>query len=432
MTWLPATIGGVCLPTLQGDPARTGRKSFRYVDIASVDRDSKSISRADEVPSDAAPSRARKIIEASDVLVSTVRPNLNAIALVPESLSGEIASTGFAVLRANRKLLDPKFLFYWVQSVEFVEFLIANATGASYPAVTDGVVRRARIPLPTPREQARIVELLDEADRLRRLRREADAKAARILPTLFLKMFGDPATNPMGWPEKPLSKVIQTVEAGWSASSDGRPREGDEHGVLKVSAVTNGVFRPEENKAVMDVSSARSLIIPKRGDLLFSRANTRELVAASCVVELDCQNLFLPDKLWRLVPVPREASGMFLKEMFWQNGVRDKFRAASAGSSGSMLNISQDAMLRTIVPIPPYHLQECFESLAWDVMGALNRAKVAAEGVDSIWSNLLQRAFSGQLTAQWRAVHMQELLAEMAQQAHSLNLPMLKELEGLS
>lgn len=288
------------------------------------------------------------------------------------------------------------------------------------------------MPIPAPKEQSRIVELLDEADRLRRLRREADAKAARILPTLFLEMFGDPTMNPMIWPEKQLSKVIQSVEAGWSAPSEGRPRKGDEYGVLKVSAVTSGVFRPQENKAVINVDGARSLIIPKRGDLLFSRANTRELIAATCVVESDYKNLFLPDKLWRLVPVPGEASGVFLKELFWRDGIRDKFRAASSGSSGSMLNISQDAMLRTTVPVPPFHLQKRFESLAWSVVDALNRAKCAAEGVDSMWLNLLQRAFSGQLTAKWREAHMRELLAEMEQQACALNLLIPKEPETWS
>lgn len=316
--------------------------------------------------------------------------------------------------------VNAKFLYYWFLQLKLSD----QANPGHVPSIRKSVMEGIRFPVVPPSEQSRIVELLDEADRLRRLHREADAKAARILPTLFLKMFGDPATNPMGWTEKQLSKVIQTVEAGWSASSEGRPREGDEYGVLKVSAVTSGIFRPEENKAVIDVGGARSLIIPRRGDLLFSRANTRELVAASCIVEADFENLFLPDKLWRLVPVPREASGVFLKELFWRDGVRDKFRAASSGSSGSMLNISQDAMLRTTVPIPPFHLQERFESLAWSVMDALNCANDAAEGVNSIWSNLLQRAFSGQLTAKWREAHMQELLAEMEQQARALNLPM--------
>jgi type I restriction enzyme S subunit len=87
-------------------------------------------------------------------------------------------------------------------------------------------------------------------------------------------------------------------------------------------------------------------------------------------------------------------------------------------------------MLRTVAPIPPYHLQEHFESLAWDVIEAINRAKVAAEGVDSIWSNLLQQAFSGQLTAKWREGYMEELLADMAHQARALNFRMQKELEA--
>ncbi len=324
--------------------------------------------------------------------------------------------------------VTPRFLYYWFLRLKLTDL----ANPGHVPSIRKSVMEEIPFPVVAPSEQSRIVKLLDEADHLRRLRREADVKAARILSALFLKMFGDPVTNPKGWPEKPLSKVIQSVEAGWSAPSDGRPRKGDEHGVLKVSAVTSGVFRPEENKAVIDVSSARSLIIPKRGDLLFSRANTRELVAASCVVESDCQNLFLPDKLWRLVPISREASGMYLKELFWRNGIRDQFRAASSGSSGSMLNISQDAMLRTIAPIPPFHLQDRFESLAWDVMDTLNRAKVAAEGIDSIWSNLLQRAFSGQLTAKWREAHMKELLSEMEQQARLLNLPLPIAQEALA
>jgi type I restriction enzyme S subunit len=367
--------------------------------------------------------------DAGNVLYSKLRPYLNKVA-IPDDAG--IATTELIPLRPDPKTLNPRFLSYYLRSPGFVNQASHHVAGAKMPRVVMDWFWEHEAPIPSPKEQSRIVELLDEADRLRRLRCEADTKAARILPALFLKMFGDPATNPMGWPEKPLSKVIQAVEAGWSASSDGRPREGNEHGVLKISAVTSGVFRPEENKAVIDVDHSRSLIIPKRGDLLFSRANTRELVAASCVVDSDCQNLFLPDKLWRLVPIHHEASGIFLKEMFWRDGIREKFRAASSGSSGSMLNIGQDAMLRTIAPIPPYHLQERFESLAWDVMDALNCAKVAAEGVDSIWSNLLQQAFSGKLTAKWREGRMQELLTEMAHQARALNLPAPIELEALS
>lgn len=426
MNWLPVTIGDICLPTLQGDPARIGRSVFRYIDIAGVDRNSKSIFRADKIEAEDAPSRARKIVHANDVIVSTVRPNLNAVALVPEALHGEIASTAFAVLRPNCRLIQPEYLFYWVQSRQFVDFLTSNATGASYPAVTDGIVKRSKLNLPTPSEQARIVELLKEADRLRHLRRETDTQAASILPALFSRMFGDPISNPMHWSEEPLSQAIRRVEAGWSALGDGRPRLAGELGVLKISAVTSGVFRPEENKAVSEVDFSRTLLTPKRGDLLFSRANTRELIAASCVVDDDFPDLFLPDKLWRLTPDPLKASGLYLKELFWREGIRDRFRTVSSGSSGSMLNISQDAMLRTFVPLPPIELQKDFERIAWNVMEKLKSVRNAAKHLDIMWAQLLENAFLGELTFQWRAARMHELVAEMEDWIRTQDLPALR------
>jgi type I restriction enzyme S subunit len=316
--------------------------------------------------------------------------------------------------------VNPKFLYYWFLQLKLTDL----ANPGHVPSIRKSVMEDILFPVVTSKEQERIVEILDEADYLQRLRREADAKAVRILPTLFLKMFGDPATNLMEWPEKPLSQLIAAVEAGWSAKSEARLRRDNEFGVLKVSAVTSGRFRPEEHKVVHEIDESRSIITPARGDLLFSRANTRELVAASCVVEDDYPQLFLSDKLWRLTPKQDTVSNLFLKELFWRDGIRDKFRASSSGSSGSMLNISQDAMLRTTIPVPPYPYQLKFEKLAWDVMGALGNLRRAEDKVKITWNILLQRAFSGQLTAKWREAHMQELLTEMKQQARTLNLPM--------
>ena len=303
------------------------------------------------------------------------------------------------------------------------------AGSTTFMEVSRSSLRGFRIPFPAESEQLRIVELLDKADRLRRLRREADAKASRILPALFLKMFGEPAANPMGWPELQLSQVIGSVEAGWSAQSEARRRKPSEFGVLKVSAVTSGRFRPDERpKAVREIEEGRPIIAPMKGDLLFSRANTRELVAASCVVEENHPRLFLSDKLWRLTPRDNVASTRFLKELFWQEGIRDKFRASSSGSSGSMLNIGQQAMLRTMVPVPPYTAQLQFERHSQSIVGSLEAARRAEVDVEDLWSNLLQRAFSGQLTAKWREARMQEILSEMRHQASALNLPILGEL----
>ena len=89
-----------------------------------------------------------------------------------------------------------------------------------------------------------------------------------------------------------------------------------------------------------------------------------------------------------------------------------------------MLNISQDAMLRTVIPVPPYSLQMKFEELAWEVTKIIGNERKAGTKIETVWKVLQQCAFSGKLTAKWREGHMQELLAEMAQQARLLNLPL--------
>jgi type I restriction enzyme S subunit len=108
------------------------------------------------------PSRARQVILTNDVIVSTTRPNLNAVALVPKELNNQICSTGFCVLRAKSNLLDTNYLFHFVKSYKFVKSLSDLVKGALYPAVTNKQVFAQNIPLPPLPEQKRLATLLTE------------------------------------------------------------------------------------------------------------------------------------------------------------------------------------------------------------------------------------------------------------------------------
>src|SRR5262245_17385343 len=130
-------IGNIIVPVARADPARAGLGTFHYIDIACVDRVSKSITEAPKLSVSEAPSRARQLLKAGDVLVSTVRPNLNAVAIIPAHLNGAVGSTGFCVLRADTLRVLPRYLYYYVQSKAFVAHLSRIAIGASYPAVSD-------------------------------------------------------------------------------------------------------------------------------------------------------------------------------------------------------------------------------------------------------------------------------------------------------
>ena len=142
--WPLAPLDAVCIRlTGTRDPRTKPDQPFRYVDISSVDNRLKRVTGAKQLLGKDAPSRARQMIRANDVLVATTRPNLNAVALVPKELDGEICSTGFCVLRSNGEV-EPESLFAFVQAETFVRSLSELVKGALYPAVrTNKFARRS-------------------------------------------------------------------------------------------------------------------------------------------------------------------------------------------------------------------------------------------------------------------------------------------------
>ncbi|WP_342248032.1 hypothetical protein [Pseudomonas sp. OTU2001] len=152
-----ATLGELTdEPVEQSGPT----SDFVYVDISSIDREAKKITEAKALTLSQAPSRAKQLLRSGDVLVSMTRPNLNAVALVPEQLDGAIGSTGFHVLRS--RWLRPEFLLRLVQSQRFVDEMSALVQGALYPAVRPKDISAFTFVFETPAQQTRIVAKLDE------------------------------------------------------------------------------------------------------------------------------------------------------------------------------------------------------------------------------------------------------------------------------
>lgn len=133
---------------------------FVYLDIGSVDRERKTFVEPKSIPLAKAPSRAKQKVQAGDVLVSMTRPNLNAVAQVTQEFHGSIASTGFHVLRSP--WIETGFLYYLVQTENFIDAMCNVVQGALYPAVRPRDIEAFRFYLPPRAEQTRILEKLEE------------------------------------------------------------------------------------------------------------------------------------------------------------------------------------------------------------------------------------------------------------------------------
>jgi type I restriction enzyme S subunit len=155
--WTKARLGDIVIERV-AHAAPTARP-VPYIDIGAIDRERKVISETQMVTASSAPTRARQWVKGKDVLVSMTRPNLNAVAQVPESLASAVASTGFDVLRAVGVL--PEWIYYRVRSRAFVQDVCADVQGVMYPAIRPADVRRHELPVPPLAEQARIVEALE-------------------------------------------------------------------------------------------------------------------------------------------------------------------------------------------------------------------------------------------------------------------------------
>lgn len=187
-SWETSSLGVLCESTDSVDLRSEGNRTIEYVDVSSISRDYLQIETSSQHILKEAPGRARKRIFADDVIFATVRPTLLRTAIVPKELDSQVCSTAFCVLRRDTKKVADRFIYYLVQRDQFVNQLADIETGASYPAVTDRMVKEQMVPMPPIAEQRDIVEILDAIDRKIDLHRRKRAVLEELFKALLHKL----------------------------------------------------------------------------------------------------------------------------------------------------------------------------------------------------------------------------------------------------
>lgn len=152
---------------------RDASRTYRYIDLTSVSIETKIIIETSEITSSNAPSRAQKLVEKDDVIFATTRPAQQRYCLIDDPYAGEVASTGYCILRAKKAEVLPKWIMHWIASADFKEYVEENQSGSAYPAISDAKVKDFKIPIPCPENskksleiQAEIVRILDSFTKL--------------------------------------------------------------------------------------------------------------------------------------------------------------------------------------------------------------------------------------------------------------------------
>ena len=154
------------------------QKKYIYIDIGSLNN--KAIQTYNFILGAEAPSRAKQITKFNDILVSTVRPNLNNVAMVKSNYEDILSSTGFCVLRTNKTSFSSYYLFEVVKHKGFVQSLVNVAKGASYPAVSNNDILDLKISMPPIELQNKFASIVQKIEQIK----EQETKKLQHLETL--------------------------------------------------------------------------------------------------------------------------------------------------------------------------------------------------------------------------------------------------------
>ena len=273
-----------------------------------------------------------------------------------------LGADGVKVLRSKDGNTDYKYLYYALKNVK-----IPN-TGYNRHFKW---LKESKIEYPDIKEQRKIVRILDKVSDIIQNRKRELSQLDDLVRARFVELFGDVKINQHNYKKIKIKQVLKSCEAGWSGNGTQRVKKDDEIAVLKVSAVTKGYFIPEECKVLDDQENIKKYVTPEKGDLLFSRANTREMVGATAIVREDYPTLILPDKLWK-IRFNDSANVFYMKYVLSSKSIRNEFSASSTGTSGSMFNVSMDKFKEIEIPIAPIELQNQFA----DFVQAIDKSKL--------------------------------------------------------
>jgi type I restriction enzyme S subunit len=296
--------------------------------------------------------------------------------------------------------VDERFYFYSL--IHLRPALEALGRGSTFMELSADDLRSILLPFPNEerqrlianyldRETARIDGLIAEKERMLALLEEKRAALiSRVVtrgldPNAPLKPSGQEWLGeiPAHWGLQRIKFVTDSIDQGSSPIAANTPAGPDELGVLKLSAVSKGRFKREENKALRGMDEEEQLLALRKGDVLITRGNTPELVADVACVPYDEPNLLLPDLIYRLRVQEKKVLPAYLTSFLTTDAARVQIRRDARGSSGSMVKVSQGHALDWLSPLPPLREQteivdyleraeERFQSITREVSSSLS------------------------------------------------------------
>jgi len=392
--WHLISIGDCC-EIVSGSTPKTTKKSFWDGDILWVtpkdlsQLEGKFISETSrKITEEGLESCAASLLPVDSVLFSSRAP-IGHVAINKKPMA---TNQGFKSLIPKRAMVDPNFLYYWLRGNR--EYLESLGNGATFKELSKSVFSKVKIPLPPLEEQRRIADILDRADALRRLRRESLARLDELTRSIFLDMFGDPATNPKGWPVRNFASLLRVSLRNGLSPSHGGKVIGK---VLTLSAITGDRFDDTAWKESTFVSIPPLEQSVDAQDFLICRGNGNlHLVGRGYFPLKTMKNITFPDTMIAAKMNEMLAEKGYIQNIWSTDYIRGQIERFARTTNGTY-KINQGMIEKILIPLPPLPLQQEFARRVEAVERLKDGQREHLARLDELFASLQHRAFRGEL-----------------------------------
>ena len=331
------------------------------------------------------------MLEKGDILMS-LTGNVGRVGIIDDTLLPAALNQRVGAIKIHSDEIAREYLFHVLNSTGFERDAIKNSNGIAQLNLSSKWVEAYEIPLPPLPEQKRIAAILDTADALRAKRKESIEQLDSLIHSTFLEMFGDPVTNPRGWPTEEAAAVVKEgtsitygiVQAGEEFPS-GIPyiRTGD---IVNGEIVVEGLRRTDPAIAA---KFARSQVDVE--DIVMS---IRATVGTTALVSPAVAGANLTQGTARIAP-SKKVCTLYLLHFIRSTGCQRWIERQVKGATFKEITLTR--LRQMPVMLPPVQLQTRFASIVESIEQQKTRLKTHLAELDTLFASLQSRAFNGEL-----------------------------------
>lgn len=367
--WLDIELSEIAETGSGGTPLRSKHSEYYNGSIPWVKsgelRDNVIFTTEENINEKALKESSSKLVPKDSILIALYGATVGNLAML-----GIDAATNQAVcfIIPDKKVIQNRFVFYFLKTR--VNDLMNQRVGGAQPNISQQIIKKIKIPLPSLSEQKKIVEILEQADELKRLKKEAQEKSEKILTALFYKMFGDPVKNEKGWKIDKLKNLIK-INYGESLSSEERI-----NGKYAVFG-SNGIVGYHNEYLIGE----QAIIVGRKGSAGSINLIDEPSYPIDTTFYILKSESFVLNFLYYLLKLVN------LKKLSIVTGVP---------------GINREDIYNEKVIIPSINLQKRFSEIFIEVTKLQKDVEINNTRINKILNILLHNAFSGELTKNWR------------------------------